>query len=254
MKRRIYKDNLLIEEEKISNVKKRRNLVINNFNHRVSSLGTAHVATNTKLKLPSRCSHINYHKYQHNSTTQITKENYKYVREYKKQLLQNVTNLLNDLNIKFVIGHGLLIEFIRGNPIYHDDDIDIRFDINDNNKVMNIIDILNNKNNIYNLCVNDISCPVKRTKNIRIFYKFKFKLILFENKENIEEFLNLHIEVDLVSSNGESFIEYNINFNNIRKVIIYDVETYVPSVEDTHKVLRLEYGGKYMTPLSNLIL
>ena len=70
-------------------------------------------------------------KYQHNPGITITKENYEYVREYKKQLLQNITRLLNDLNIRFVISHGNLIEYKRGAPIYHDDDLDIRFNRDD---------------------------------------------------------------------------------------------------------------------------
>ena len=70
-------------------------------------------------------------KYQHNKHVQVTANTYAYVREYKKQLLQNITNLLNDLQIRFVISHGNLIEFERNCPIYHDDDLDIRFCIDD---------------------------------------------------------------------------------------------------------------------------
>ena len=36
----------------------------------------------------------------------------------------NVNRLLKSLQIRFVIAHGNLIEFVRNQTIYHDDDID----------------------------------------------------------------------------------------------------------------------------------
>ena len=44
--------------------------------------------------------------------------------------------MLNDINVKFVIFHGNLIEITRGNSIYHDDDLDLvssKVKINNNN-------------------------------------------------------------------------------------------------------------------------
>ena len=46
-----------------------------------------------------------------------------------------LTALLTELDIKHVIAHGNLIEFERaGRPNYHDDDLDIRFDVADFDK------------------------------------------------------------------------------------------------------------------------
>ena len=49
--------------------------------------------------------------FQHNKDVAITEESYKYVRKYKKQLLTNLNKLLSDIEIKYVISHGNLIEY-----------------------------------------------------------------------------------------------------------------------------------------------
>ena len=51
--------------------------------------------------------------FQHNKKTIITKESYTYVSDVKQQLLYNIVKLLNKLNIKYVLSHGNLIEFVR---------------------------------------------------------------------------------------------------------------------------------------------
>ena len=38
---------------------------------------------------------------------------------------------MRDLDIKYVVAHGNLIEFERNAPTYHDDDLDVRMDITD---------------------------------------------------------------------------------------------------------------------------
>ena len=68
--------------------------------------------------------------FQHNKVT-ITWESFMYVYEYKKQLLQNITRLMNDIGINFVICYGNLIEYERQKHIHRDDDLDIIFDIGD---------------------------------------------------------------------------------------------------------------------------
>ena len=72
--------------------------------------------------------------FQHNKKIMVNKESYKYVYQVRQQILNNIDKLLNKLNIKYVISHGNLIEYTRGKKIYHDDDIDIRMDINDLDK------------------------------------------------------------------------------------------------------------------------
>ena len=68
-------------------------------------------------------------KFQHNKDIKVTIESYQYVYGYKKELLKNIMKLFNDLNIKIFICYGNLIEYERNSPIYHDDDIDMIFDV-----------------------------------------------------------------------------------------------------------------------------
>ena len=82
--------------------------------------------------------------FQHNKII-VSKESFKYTYEVKKQLVRNVTNLLNKLKIKYVIGHGNLLEIVRGDYIYHDDDIDIRIDQRDFHKWISYCKKLNSK-------------------------------------------------------------------------------------------------------------
>lgn len=190
-------------------------------------------------------------KYQHNYSITINKKNYEYVREYKKQLLQNITNLLNDLRIRFVISHGNLIEYKRGAPIYHDDDIDIRFN-KDDYHIWYKFCKENNSNNIeiekYNL-VFDWRFPFTKTQ---MLCGIKCNLIQFKNTTNIEVFPNIKINCDLVCSKlskSKIWADYNINYNNLQKIEYLEVNTYAPNDSDTQKVLSKEYGKKYLIPL-----
>ena len=92
--------------------------------------------------------------FQYNKNVRLTRSSYHYVLNYKRQLVKNITRLLNDLDIKFVIGHGNLIEYERKKPIYHDDDVDIRFDVKDMNKWKNYCRNITNKTR-YNLIFDD---------------------------------------------------------------------------------------------------
>jgi len=184
--------------------------------------------------------------YQHNNTVIINKQTYTYVYQYKKQLLSNITRLLNDLQIKFVIAHGNLIEYERGKPIVHDDDIDIRINKNDFYKWK--VFCKNNSLHVdnYNLKFDD------RLKNInkQEFDGIQCQLIKFINNNNIEEYKNIDIHCDLVMNNvfNKFWPDYNINFNNLRSISYLDVKTFAPSVDDTYNVLSSQYGKHYLIP------
>jgi len=183
--------------------------------------------------------------FQHNNKVEITPVSYKYVYDNKKQLLNNITQLLIDLDIKFVISHGSLLEYTRGQPIYHDDNLDIRFDINDFDKWKTFckspinIDLYNLK---FDFRINDI--------NAHKYNGIQCRLIQFKNYKNIKEFKNIDIHCDLVANKvGSDFwIDYDIDFNNRRNVILYDTVTYAPSKDDTHRMLSRSYGKNYIIP------
>lgn len=184
--------------------------------------------------------------FQHNKKNKITEKTYRYVYEYKKQLLFNITKLLNDLNIKFVICYGNLLEYERNEPIYQDDDIDIVFDERDLSKWVLFCNYNERQLNRYNLIFDE------RFKNIKQqqINGIQCKLIKFINPNNISEF-KMNIHCDLVLSNLEYkniWFHFNINFDNIRKIVLYDVQTYAPSKIDTIKCLIKAYGKNYIIP------
>ena len=132
-----------------------------------------------------------------------------------------------------------------GKPIYHDDDLDIRFCADDFDKWEKFCNDAN-KNNIYNLNFSDRSIFDQRRKGVQI------TLLNFDNSENIETFPDMDIHCDLVSSSirygKKTWMEYNIDFNNLNKIKFYDTDTYAPNDKDTIMVLKDEYGPNYMIP------
>ena len=185
-------------------------------------------------------------RYQHNFKVKVNKQSYEYVTQYRHQLLSNIAKLLDNLDIKYVISHGNLIEYVRGKPIYHDDDIDLRFDINDFWKWERYCKNLNNLLDYkYNLKYDHRIFDTKK----QLYNGIQVKLIEFINTNNIKEF-NMDIHCDLVASNVGSKIwkDYNIDYSNIRKIKYLGVNTYAPSHHDYDYVLKKEYGKKYMIP------
>ena len=188
--------------------------------------------------------------YYHNRNIEINKENFLYVHSYKKQLLNSLAQLFFDLNIKYVISHGNLIEFERNKDIKGDDDIDIRFDKNDILKWKHFCDSGDFKKYNLELIVHSIF-----KKN---FYSCCVKLIEFQ--DNIETFKNINIFCDIViniipkSACGmilsQTWINYDIDFNNIRKIKYLNTSTYAPSKEDTIRLLTKEYGTDYLIPIT----
>jgi hypothetical protein len=185
-------------------------------------------------------------KFQHNKKIIVNLKTYKYVREYKKQLVKNITQLLNDLDIKFVISHGNLLEYERRTPIYEDDDVDIRMNIDDKDKWILFCADEKNKINIkYNLKFDDRFTKMKQ----QFINGIQVELLNFVNNTNINVY-NIDIHLDLVFNYVESNIwkSYNIDFNNLRKIKYLEIATYAPSKTDTDRVLRKDYGKYYLIP------
>lgn len=190
-------------------------------------------------------------KFQHNSHIEINKYSYRYVFLYKRQLLYNITNLLNKLNIQFVISHGNLIEYERKKPIYHDDDLDIRMNVKDLEKWSKFC----NENDMilpeYNLKFDD------RFKKIdsQIYNGIQCRLINFYNRYKIPVY-KMDIHCDLVANvvTKKFWMDYNIDYNNLRKIIYLGVNTYSPNKNDTTKMLVAQYGKNYIIPNKPFII
>lgn len=184
--------------------------------------------------------------FQHNNHIKITKESLTYVQEYKKQLLSGISKLLFDLDIKFTIAHGNLIEYSRGKLIQHDDDIDIRFDIGDFEKWRKFSEsCLSRYLQKYNLYFDERFHDAKA----QIHNGIQCRLIRFKNEKNMKTF-KMDIHCDLVCNivSHELWNIYDIDFSKVQKVFYLGVETYVPIDNDLQYILKKQFGENYLIP------
>ena len=76
------------------------------------------------------------------------------------------------------------------------------------------------------------------------------KLIKFKNDFDYQEYPEMDIHLDLVINEVESdiWLNYDVNFDNLRKINFMGIKTYAPSINDTKKILTKEYGKNYLIP------
>ncbi|SVC90226.1 uncharacterized protein METZ01_LOCUS343080, partial [marine metagenome] len=172
--------------------------------------------------------------FHHNRNVRLTQSSYHYVLNYKRQLVKNISRLLNDLDIKFVIGHGNLLEYERQKPIYHDDDVDIRFDVKDMRKWKNYCQNITNKTR-YNLIFDDRFQKIEAQMHNGIQARLKYSN-------------EIDVHLDLVASEVDIdfWKDYDIDFTNLRKIKYLGCDCYAPSKEDTNKMLTVHYGKDYL--------
>jgi hypothetical protein len=186
-------------------------------------------------------------KYQHNKNIKVTIESYEYVYGYKKELLKNIMKLFNDLDIKIFICYGNLIEYERNSPIYHDDDIDMIFDVQSFPKWIQFCNENNRNLEKYNLKFDDRWKYEKKQKNNGI----EARLIDYKCPDNLKEFKTMDINTDLIASQVDKkniWPDWNPDFNNLRPIILWNVKTYAPSKNDTKKILTKHYNKNYLIP------
>lgn len=184
--------------------------------------------------------------FQHNGHVLVTKESYQYVTKVRRALLINITRLLNDLKIRFVISHGNLIEFIRKRRLFHDDDLDIRFCIHDFPKWLafagrNKTQTFHN----YNLSFDEIILQSSREQRVR-----GVKAWLINPPKRPTFIPKMDIHIDLVPSivTHSFWMNYKISWNKLRLVQFLGVKTWAPRKKDCKKVLKKQYGKDFMRP------
>ena len=165
-------------------------------------------------------------------------------------MLYHINALLNDLDIRYVIGEGNLLENERGIPIYHDDDLDIRMDIDDLEKWKNYCEQHDSNAAGYNLKFDfrfyDLD---KQLQN-----GLQASLITFNNYDDIQEFdrlffpMDLHMDIVFSAVRSSDWVDYDINFDDLRETQYLGVDTYAPNDYDTDLVLKKAYGAIYMVP------
>lgn len=198
--------------------------------------------------------------YCHRNDVKITEENFIQIHNQKVKAIDSIHKLFEQLKIKYVISHGDLIQYVRKKPIYHDDDVDIRICINDVNKLYDYFESLPKIRDIYCFSESDI-------KKLKLSYDGKYDKqfdLYYDNRANFKDrflyngiqskFLTIYkpfnFTFDLVPSiaGTDFWLDYHINWLKIKKVNCYDIYFYVPSDEDTHKVLSMQYGD-YINPV-----
>ena len=174
--------------------------------------------------------------FQHNKNIIVNKDSFEYVKEYKSQLLSNITQILHEIEIKYIISHGNLLEHTRKKAIQHDDDLDIRMDINDLDKWKTFCENNNNIMNKYNLVFDKRFYDMKK----QLHNGIQVRLIEFVNKDNLYKEIEMDIHCDLVFNKVTSKFwikcgPYDIDYNNLREIKFLNVNTFAPSLKDTHK-------------------
>lgn len=184
--------------------------------------------------------------FQHNKHVQITDTTYTYVYKYKQELLRQLTKFLDNMNIEFVISHGNLIEYERQSPIYHDDDIDLRFNVKHLDRWIQ-------------WCKKQPSAEFEEY-NLKFDHRFKDERaqrngrlhvsLLHPPDVDCDVCSTMDIFADLVASNVKDkfWMDYDIDFSNRRQVTFLGIKTWAPSKQDTNRVLTYEYGRRYIIP------
>jgi hypothetical protein len=192
----------------------------------------AAAAASSSLRPPANAK-ANIPYFQHNKNVPVTPKTYAYVRDCKQQLVREVTSLLDRLGIRFVISHGNLLEWVRGRPIFHDDDVDFRFCEEDIPLWQAYLDASPEHWSPPGLRI----VAANRRKHF-----YKVKIVSSSPKLQVVLDLVAHGTSDLV------WIPYDIDFDARREVEYMGVRTYVPSETDVAKVLKLDYGPNYLVP------
>ena len=192
-------------------------------------------------------------KFQHSDAI-ITDQALKYVRDYKKKLLQKLVDVFNKFNIRYIITCGNLLEIYRNSPIIQDDDIDIIFHYEDFPKWQKYcltLKPLDDKYTDGNGLIFD-----KRAKNFEEQAYNGIQIFLDETKMDIPDSrLKGEIHADVIISKHSKLCKYwakenwHIGFSEpLRKVLYMDIPVYIPSLNNTIKQLKFVYGKDFETP------
>ena len=150
-------------------------------------------------------------------------------------MLKNISKLLNDINIKFVLSFKNLLEYYINKNIYDLDQLYIRFNIDDIKKLNNQLqDKLEQK---YNLEL------VDNNSNI-----FTIKLNKYKDDLGCKEYPNININLYLISHfiENNNYLNYDINFLNLESTKYLEINTYIPNSIQIVDILKKEFGYNFI--------
>ena len=180
------------------------------------------------------------YRYQHCDVL-ITEKNYAVVTDTRRRLIAGVTSALERHRVRYVLGHGNLLEFVRGEPIVHDDDVDIRIHRDDLDRWMGYCLEAGEKDEARALSLRD----ARRTDR-GAQARNGMQLWLLDDPHP-----HFDVHVDVVSSTVPDpvWIDYHPAFETpLRRTTYLGVLVWVPSAEAARKLLIQEYGIDYLVP------
>ena len=186
-------------------------------------------------------------RYDHAPWKLLTEARIEKVFRDKLSLLRRIDTMMNTAGVAYTISHGTLLEFARGMPIYHDDDIDVIF-------------------SAYDRARWERFCLAHSREDMEKQFGVKFDDrqhdIWKQRRDGCQLFLvdpqsDVTVHADLVSENVHVacvWLLHSVDFKRLRRVEIKypgineTATVSCMSREDSRRFLRIEYGPRWRVP------
>ena len=194
-------------------------------------------------------------KFQH-SKVDITVKNLKCVNNYKKILLKKIVDIFNKFDIRYFITDGNLLEIYRKSQIINDDDIDIIIHFEDFPKWEKYcLSLTKYKDNKYSNGEGLIFD--KRAKDFKQQKRNGIQIFLDESKLRLNKpDKNIIVHADVIISKHNTLSNFWARWRNhdnfsepLQKVSYMGTLVYIPSIKNTIKHLKYQYGSTFETPI-----
>eukprot|EP00746_Dinoflagellata_sp_MGD_P102997 gnl/MRDRNA2_/MRDRNA2_42400_c0_seq1.p1 gnl/MRDRNA2_/MRDRNA2_42400_c0~~gnl/MRDRNA2_/MRDRNA2_42400_c0_seq1.p1 ORF type:complete len:350 (-),score=31.94 gnl/MRDRNA2_/MRDRNA2_42400_c0_seq1:436-1485(-) len=194
--------------------------------------------------------------FQH-SRIPVTRDGLHQVQMAKKKLLQGVVLILEEIGIPYVIMDGALLEYLRGQTIVHDDDLDIRYENEDCAKIANYSRKLNFSRGEYFHVQHGIvfdgrlaSCDSEEGGQLHNGVQARLDehaSLGFEYDAKFQVHLDL---VPAIVHEDSRHLWRNAPdvFFNPERAVFLGVKVWKPNPHEAQRYLRRKYRGNYMVP------
>lgn len=171
----------------------------------------------------------------------VTEGGYRIVTEARRRLVRGVASALEDHGIRYVLGHGNLLEFTRGKAIVHDDDVDVRVDVRDFDRWMQYCAQTGSVDRARGLSLRDArrtDAAAQRVNGLQI------SLL-----DDPHPRFDVHVDVVPSVVSSPVWTDYSAAFTQpLRRALYLGVPVRVPSAEMAERLLRREYGPSFLVP------